>query len=328
MRFVLGLLCFAGCTLDGKVEGKLASDWQLLGVEDGQSVPMDQLGNFGQLSGCVTATLRSNVDVRVTTAYQNLVVKPEQQISLCFDDLGPQSITIEPANDVANASTLEVELTEVATNDCYDQLKLYQVDYEVGRESEGVTDPVVVTMPLNGVSYRFAGSTNFRDTFFMDCRLAVALARSAYSLRSRNIFEVEDIGVYNYRCIGGGTPDETCTPSGCSSSCSLSQHAFARGIDIASLTDAEGTRYSIEDDWVIDSGAGVCEQADRGAKDKLLHDVICEMNERRIWNVTLTPNYNAAHRNHWHVDLKDGSDFIERVDHAPVTYQSEHQHSH
>jgi hypothetical protein len=31
-----------------------------------------------------------------------------------------------------------------------------------------------------------------------------------------------------------------------------------------------------------------------------------------VWNIVLTPNYNADHRNHFHVDLTPGSDFIER----------------
>ncbi len=29
-----------------------------------------------------------------------------------------------------------------------------------------------------------------------------------------------------------------------------------------------------------------------------------------IWNVILTPNYNAAHDNYFHVDLTPGSDYI------------------
>jgi len=29
-----------------------------------------------------------------------------------------------------------------------------------------------------------------------------------------------------------------------------------------------------------------------------------------IFNIILTPEYNAAHRNHYHVDLTPGADFI------------------
>jgi hypothetical protein len=40
----------------------------------------------------------------------------------------------------------------------------------------------------------------------------------------------------------------------------------------------------------------------------------------QVWNIALTPNYNAAHRDHFHVDLTAGSDFIRRMqptDHGP-----------
>ena len=29
-----------------------------------------------------------------------------------------------------------------------------------------------------------------------------------------------------------------------------------------------------------------------------------------VWTIVLTPNYNAAHRNHFHVDLTPGSDYL------------------
>ena len=29
-----------------------------------------------------------------------------------------------------------------------------------------------------------------------------------------------------------------------------------------------------------------------------------------MWNIVLTPNYNADHRNHFHVDLTPGADLI------------------
>ena len=34
------------------------------------------------------------------------------------------------------------------------------------------------------------------------------------------------------------------------------------------------------------------------------------MYENRIFNIVLTPNYNSAHDNHFHVDLTEGSNFI------------------
>jgi hypothetical protein len=40
--------------------------------------------------------------------------------------------------------------------------------------------------------------------------------------------------------------------------------------------------------------------------------VICALKQAGTWNIVLTPNYNADHRNHFHVDLTDGANTIKR----------------
>jgi hypothetical protein len=34
-----------------------------------------------------------------------------------------------------------------------------------------------------------------------------------------------------------------------------------------------------------------------------LYDLLCEASAQRIFSTILTPNYNAAHRNHTHLDI-------------------------
>jgi hypothetical protein len=62
---------------------------------------------------------------------------------------------------------------------------------------------------------------------------------------------------------------------------------------------------------VIDSTA-TCESETANDKDAFLHKVICELKAADVWNIVLTPNYNADHRNHFHVDLTPDADFIEK----------------
>jgi hypothetical protein len=188
----------------------------------------------------------------------------------------------------------------------------------VGPNNQGVPDPVTLTPPINGMPFRYLGNANPRATFFMDCSLARSLLEAAPYLRERGIVEATDIGVYNYRCIGTGTPPDC--PSG------MSQHAYAKAIDLAGFTDGDGNFYSVNDDWVIDpSTEPTCSAATADDKDAFLHELICELKANGIWNIVLTPNYNAAHRNHFHVDLTSGSNFIRKlgpdsapdVDHGP-----------
>ena len=92
----------------------------------------------------------------------------------------------------------------------------------------------------------------------------------------------------------------------------MSQHAYATAVDIAGVTLASGDYASVQDDFVIDADADpTCEAATQPGKDRLLHELICELKDAGIWTTVLTPNYNAAHRDHFHVDLSPGGDFIQ-----------------
>lgn len=73
----------------------------------------------------------------------------------------------------------------------------------------------------------------------------------------------------------------------------FSEHAFGRAIDISGFRLADGTAISVEHDW---SGSG--------AKRRFLHLVArgaCE-----YFSVVLTPDSNADHYNHFHLDIGPG----------------------
>jgi hypothetical protein len=187
---------------------------------------------------------------------------------------------------------------------CQEALTRAGVEFTVGPMNEGVEDPVTAQVPIAGISYRVLGNTNPRAMMFADCNLINSLVQAAPFFTERGITEVADLGIYNYRCIGGGTPPDC--PNG------ISQHAFATAIDIAGVVVA-GELYSVNDDWVIDPNAEeTCEAPTEPGKDAFLHELICALKTANVWNIVLTPNYNADHRNHFHVDLTPDSDFIEK----------------
>lgn len=191
-----------------------------------------------------------------------------------------------------------------APADCKAALAFYGVAFTEGPENPGIADPVTATVPIAGISWRYNGNENPRPTLMGDCTLIRSLAEAAAILAARDVVEVTDIGVYNYRCIGGGTPPNC--PNG------ISQHAYAKAIDIAGVTNSAGDYFSVNDDWVIDPNAEeTCQAPTEPGKDQFLHELICALKTAKVWNIVLTPNYNADHRNHFHVDLSPDSDFIE-----------------
>jgi len=211
---------------------------------------------------------------------------------------GEVAVTSGDAGDDASGPVTD------APADCKAALAFYGVTFTEGPTSPGVDDPVTAQIPIAGLSFRVLGGANPREKLFGDCSIVRSLAEAAPILKARDIVEVSDLGVYNYRCIGGGTPPNC--PNG------ISQHAYAKAIDLAGFTTAAGDFFSVNDDWVIDPDAEeTCMAPAEPGKDQFLHELICALKAAKVWNIVLTPNYNADHRNHFHVDLTPDSDFIE-----------------
>ncbi len=205
------------------------------------------------------------------------------------------------AGIVLATASVDIAIAEPQAATCHDWLALYHLDYSAGPKNLGVADPVTVKTPINGVDYRFNGSADVRTTLYGDCALLKSLAEATPIMRDHDIVELIDIGVYNYRCI-----DQSLSPP----NCSMSQHAYAKAIDIAAWKTSDGTKYSVLTDWLIDPSTTTCSASTSGDKDMFLHTVICALKAADVWNIVLTPNYNSAHRNHFHVDLTPNADTI------------------
>ncbi len=200
---------------------------------------------------------------------------------------------IERARD-----SVEITVTPPDDGSCHGMLDALGIDWEPRGPTQGIADPVRVEPFINDVSYRYV-SNEAPTALTMDCELAARLFRLSELVKPYGIDEVIHIGVYNYRCIGGGTPGvDDCTPS---------QHAYARAIDIWGFGLAgSDTEYVLERDWIITPGS-TCPGTATGEADRVLHELACAMGADRIFQIILTPNYNAAHRNHFHVDMTSGS---------------------
>lgn len=70
-----------------------------------------------------------------------------------------------------------------------------------------------------------------------------------------------------------------------------SEHAFANAWDIAGFELADGTLITVLSGW--------------DSKDKKTRKFLREARQQacRVFNTTLSPDYNAAHRDHFHVDM-------------------------
>ncbi len=91
------------------------------------------------------------------------------------------------------------------------------------------------------------------------------------------VTRIEHLGSYSCRRVyGRGSGD-------------WSEHATADAIDIAAFRLSDGTRISVLDDW-----------SEGGAKAGFLRDV--RTGGCKLFSTVLSPDYNAAHRDHLHLD--------------------------
>lgn len=91
------------------------------------------------------------------------------------------------------------------------------------------------------------------------------------------VAKVEHLGAYSCRRIYGGSTGN------------WSEHATGNAIDIAAFVLEDGQRISLQDDW---SGSGARTAFLRAAREKA-----CE-----VFGTVLSPDYNAAHADHLHLD--------------------------
>jgi hypothetical protein len=312
MRWGAFVVAIAACGGDDAIAIKFAKPAM------GENFVRDGLGPTGALSALVPVDL----DVNGAPTRISLAAGPRALADLAGTGDGTADIrTLGAVTLTANAydgdavvasAMVDINVTELSLASCHDWLDLYGVEFTAAGATPGVVDPVTAKVPINGVPFKVSGNTNPRSTMFGDCRLIKSVAEAAASFRDRDIELVTDLGIYNYRCIGGvGTPPNC--PNG------ISQHAYAMAIDLAEFTTKDGTVYSVLDDWIIDPDSEeTCAAPTEPGKDQFLHELICELKARDVWTIVLTPNYNADHRNHFHVDLTPMSDFIERRETPPI----------
>jgi hypothetical protein len=230
---------------------------------------------------------------------------PGWSLTHAFRGDGARTITAigrSATGDELARAEIEITIAPPADASCHAMLDALGLDWEPLASLRGVADPVRVQPLIAGVRFRYAGSET-PTAMAMDCELAPRLVRLAELVEPYGIDEVIHLGIYNYRCIGGGDPDSgTCEPS---------QHAYARAIDLHAFGLAESdATYSTEDDFVITMREDTCPMMSSSEPDRVLKDIACALYEDAIFQVVLTPNYNDAHRNHYHVDLTEGSMYL------------------
>lgn len=198
---------------------------------------------------------------------------------------------------VVAKSSKASRLASLSASQCWAELgrrKLTGVTRFKGAKA-GVAAPVRLTGPINGVRFLTPGARSPYGV--LDCRLAVTLAELAQVLRRHDVIEVRVDNMYRPRARLPGRRKP-------------SQHSYGLAIDMTRFKLADGSELIIERDFEGAIGEPVC---GTGARAELslaatrLRDLICDVARSELFHHILTPNHDAAHRDHFHLDIARGA---------------------
>ncbi|UVI40672.1 extensin family protein [Qipengyuania spongiae] len=191
--------------------------------------------------------------------------------------VGPRAAPRIPAVDRAGENTCLVRLSANGTNFS----PLPDKYYGGGCQAVG-------SVQISGLGGD-AGSFAVSNIGPVTCPLADRFAgwarygvdRAARQILGSPLARVETMGSYSCRNVAGTTR--------------RSAHSRAEAIDIGGFVLADGRRISVKEDW--DGGS-------RAERDflRVVHTSACKR-----FGTVLGPQYNAAHRDHFHLEQGDGS---------------------
>jgi hypothetical protein len=189
---------------------------------------------------------------------------------------------------------------------CLAALSERHISFSREEPKRGVEIPIRLTGRVAGVLYRtdFPDSERNRVPWeVFDCRLVLSLADFGEILRAHSVAEV--------RIFSAWRPPSKNWPM----SEWARRHEGALALDVRELRKDTGETLNILEQFHGRLGAEQCTEAapapnPDSPEARELHAIVCAAAEAHLFNSILTPNYNPAHKNHFHLELTPEVDWF------------------
>lgn len=178
---------------------------------------------------------------------------------------------------------------------CLAELGRRGIDFEKVASAPGVKIPVRLSGPVGGVVYRTDEPDAARRTspwLVFDCRLVLSLCDFGQILAQHEVVEA--------RIFSAWRPP----PKSWKGSVGR-RHQGGLAVDVRTFRKASGEELVVLSHFEGRIGAPVCEsgRAPSHPEGKELLAIACGAAQAHLFNSILTPNYDAPHRNHFHLEL-------------------------
>lgn len=185
---------------------------------------------------------------------------------------------------------------------CAAELALRAVPHERLGPTRGIAAPVRLTGPLSGVTFRTLLPEKLRARSpyeICDCRLLLALDDFAKLLAAQRVVEVIHYSAYRP------------PPPGWSEGPFGLRHDGGLAIDVGYFRSADGTALNVERDFSPRPAERPCAPGPpprhATAESIALRKIVCDGVEARLFHLTLTPDYDFTHRDHFHFEVTPGA---------------------
>ena len=180
--------------------------------------------------------------------------------------------------------------------DCYDELDARGVKYHRIKQ-KGIELAVEIDGPLGGVTYHASDRA-----LWLDCSLAVSRDEAGPYMTALGITDAHFSSSFSKRNVRG-----THKPS---------KHSYALAIDIHSFGDMK-----VADDFEQGLGDALdCIGAAMTEAGQTLSTLRCQLVHSGLFRLVLTPDYDDAHHNHYHLEARRWSDRPTLRDDAPAIH--------
>ena len=167
-------------------------------------------------------------------------------------------------------------------------------------EVRGIPIPVRIAGEMHGVKVHSALPKAQWATSpyeIVDCRLALAIDDFTELLARHDIVELVHMSAYR--------PPSKKWPAGKPGK----RHGAGMALDAAIFVKKDGTRLIVEKHFKGHRRSAPCPRvqpaswAHRPTESKEIRSIFCEARENGVFHVMLSPNFNWAHRNHFHLEV-------------------------
>lgn len=162
----------------------------------------------------------------------------------------------------------------------------------------GVRTPIRLTGPLHGVSIHSTLPPAARATSafeILDARLALALDDFTALLQKHDVVELVHYTMYRPPAQHAADPAKQI------------RHPAGLAIDVGAFRKRDGRWLAVGPHWPSAIGQKTCGEGARehwAREARELVSIVCEAMDQRLFHFMLTPDFDAAHADHVHLEIK------------------------